>query len=82
MKKNDIIPICWQPLEGIWKTWGILKVIVNKNMSNQLQSKFKLSDNAKYMIYEKFNELLCQFGLILQKNPVSLEEVANIFQNS
>ena len=53
------------------KTWVILKGIVNKNKSNQSQSKFKFSDgtitNDKYMICEKFNEFFVSVGPNLAK---------------
>ena len=48
------------------KTWGILKSIINRNKSNQIQGKFKLSDGTvitdKCKISEQFNNFFVGVG--------------------
>ena len=53
------------------KTWGIIKEVIGKNKSNQIQSRFKSSDGKyitdKYLISEKFNEFFVNIGPTLAR---------------
>ena len=53
------------------KTWGIIKEVIGKNTSNQIQSRFKSSDGKditnKYVISEKFNEFFNNIGPTLAR---------------
>ena len=48
------------------KTWSILKYIINKKKSQQIQSRFKLNDGSittnKAVIFEKFNNFFIGVG--------------------
>ena len=53
------------------KTWGIIKEVIGKNKSNQIQSRFKSSDGKditdKYVISEKINEFFVNIGPTLAR---------------
>ena len=62
--------------DNIKKTWQIMKNIVNKGKSKQIQSKFKLSDGTittnKDVISSKFNDCFCEhWAYFSQENSKS-----------
>ena len=58
--------------DDIKKSWQIIKGIVNRNKSNQLQTKFKLNNGNfttdGYVISNKFNDIFINIGPNLAAN--------------
>ena len=72
LKKQHYSELLNNCQDNIKKSWQIIKGIVNRNKSNQLQTKFKLNNGGfttdGYVISNKFNDFFINIGPNLAAN--------------